>query len=359
MHCRSLIDIVGLAAALLMGIGSAAAFDDSKYPNLKGQWERFVVRGVPGQPSFDQTKGWGALQGAPLTPEYQAIFEENVKDQDAGGLGLGADHARCVAAGMPFMMVAFRPLEFIVTPETTYIIIADYDPLRRIFTDGRDWPKEIEPTYQGYSIGKWIDTDGDGKYDVLEVETRGFKGPRIYEIRGLPLHRDNQSVFKERFYLDKVLFDMNQLVERASRIFCESTLSTHYATLVCGRADKTGAVEICNAGHLPPLLLRGGDARLIEANGLPVGIFCNEQFTSERFRMESGDTLFLFTDGLSESRDHGGEEYTAERLRRLLCEQHELLPAALIGACLSDVADFRAGTPKHDDLTVMALRRAG
>jgi len=203
MHCRSVIRTIVLAAALLMAIGSAQAFDDSKYPNLKGQWDRFVVRGLAGQPSFDQTKGWGALQGAPLTPEYQAIFEENVREQDAGGLGLGADHARCVAAGMPFMMVAFRPLEFIVTPDTTYIIIADYDPLRRIFTDGRDWPKEIEPTFQGYSIGKWIDTDGDGKYDVLEVETRGFKGPRIYEIRGLPLHRDNQSVFKERFYLDK------------------------------------------------------------------------------------------------------------------------------------------------------------
>ena len=203
MNCQSVTRASIFAAALLMAIGSAQAFDDSKYPNLKGQWDRFVVRGLPGQPSHDQTKGWGALQGAPLTPEYQAIFEENVREQDAGGLGLGADHARCVAAGMPFMMVAFRPLEFIVTPDTTYIIIADYDPLRRIFTDGRDWPKEIEPTFQGYSIGKWIDTDGDGKYDVLEVETRGFKGPRIYDIRGLPLHRDNQSVFKERFYLDK------------------------------------------------------------------------------------------------------------------------------------------------------------
>jgi hypothetical protein len=192
-----------LAAALLMAIGSAQAFDDSKYPNLKGQWERFVVRGVPGQPSHDQTKGWGELQGAPLTPEYQKIFEENVKEQDAGGLGLGADHARCVAAGMPFMMVAFRPLEFIVTPETTYIIIADYDPLRRIFTDGRDWPKEIEPTFQGYSIGRWLDEGGTGKYDVLEVETRGFKGPRIYDITGMPLHSDNQSIFKERIYLDK------------------------------------------------------------------------------------------------------------------------------------------------------------
>jgi sigma-B regulation protein RsbU (phosphoserine phosphatase) len=150
---------------------------------------------------------------------------------------------------------------------------------------------------------------------------------------------------------------LNQLVERASRIFCESTLPTHYATLVCGRADVSGEVEICNAGHLPPLLLRRGEATLIEATGLPVGIFCNEQFTSNNFRTEPGDTLFLFTDGLSESRDHGGEEYGTARLRQLLCQHHELLPAALIEASLRDLRGFCGGVPKHDDLTVMALRR--
>jgi phosphoserine phosphatase RsbU/P len=150
---------------------------------------------------------------------------------------------------------------------------------------------------------------------------------------------------------------LSKLVERASRVFCESTLPTHYATLVCGRADETGAVEICNAGHLPPLLLRRGDATLIEATGLPVGIFCNEEFTSTAFRMRPGETLFLFTDGLSESRDPAGAEYTTERLLRLLCQHHELLPGELIGACLRDLTDFRAGTPRHDDLTVMALRR--
>src|ERR1043165_9219691 len=99
MHCRSVTRAIVLAVTSLMAIGSAEAFDDSKYPNLKGQWERFVVRGVPGQPSHDQTQGWGALQQAPLTPEYQTIFDQNVKEQDAGGLGLGSDHARCVAAG--------------------------------------------------------------------------------------------------------------------------------------------------------------------------------------------------------------------------------------------------------------------
>jgi hypothetical protein len=76
--------------------------------------------------------------------------------------------------------------------------------LRRIFTDGRDWRTDVEATYDGYSIGKWLDSTGTGSYDLLEVETRGpFKGPRAYDATGLPLHIDNQSIFKERFHLDK------------------------------------------------------------------------------------------------------------------------------------------------------------
>jgi sigma-B regulation protein RsbU (phosphoserine phosphatase) len=152
---------------------------------------------------------------------------------------------------------------------------------------------------------------------------------------------------------------LSHLVARASRIFCESTLPTHYATLVTGRADSSGEVEICNAGHLPPLhLQREGRATLIEATGLPVGIFCNEEFTSSKFRMSPGDTLFLFTDGLSETRDTAGEEYGTTRLQSLLCEHKELLPADLIRACLGDLDAFCAGASRHDDLTVMALRRS-
>jgi hypothetical protein len=104
---------------------------------------------------------------------------------------------------MPLITYGFEPQEFIVTPETTYVLINWVEHNRRIYTDGRDWPDEIEPTLTGYSIGRWIDEDGDGRYDVLEVETRGFKGPRHYDASGLPLHHDNQSIFKERIYLDK------------------------------------------------------------------------------------------------------------------------------------------------------------
>jgi hypothetical protein len=202
MLCRKLIGVIAVVA-MALPIGAVQAADDAKYPDWKGQWARFVVPGLPGQPSHDQTKSWGRGQQAPLTPEYQAILEASIADQAKGGLGnFPTTSGR--PAGMPHMMMAFIPMEFVVTPGTTYILVGMYDHYRRIFTDERDWPQEIEPTFAGYSIGKWIDEDGDGRYDVLEVETRGFKGPRAYDETGLPLHVDNQSVFKERIYRDKI-----------------------------------------------------------------------------------------------------------------------------------------------------------
>jgi len=203
MLYRSLLGAIALAV-LTVSTANAEILDYSKYPNLKGQWNRFIVPGLPGQPSFDQTKPWGFGQEAPLTPEYKAVLEASLADQVKGGQGNFTDGSRCLAYGMPLMMAAFYPQEYVITPETTYILINNADHGRRIYTDGRDWPKEIEPTYQGYSIGKWLDEDGDGRYEVLEVETRGpFKGPRVYDATGLPLHSDNQSIFKERIYLDK------------------------------------------------------------------------------------------------------------------------------------------------------------
>jgi hypothetical protein len=100
-------------------------------------------------------------------------------------------------------MNLFEPMEVIVLPATTYIRIDAFNTQRRIFTDGRKWPAEIEPAYSGYTIGQWRDEDGDGRYDVLEAETRAFKGPRTYDASGLPLHDDNQTIIKERFYLNK------------------------------------------------------------------------------------------------------------------------------------------------------------
>jgi hypothetical protein len=204
------------AAVLMLTLGPVRAAEDGKYPNWKGQWSRFIVPGIRGQGAFDQTKPWGLGQQAPLTAEYQKVLEQSMADQADGGLG-NYPTARCLPSGMPRMMT-FGAHEYVITPETTYILL-EWDRDRRIFTDGRDWPKEIEPTYGGYSIGKWVDEDGDGRYDVLEVETRGFKGPRAYDASGLALHFDNQSVFLEKFHLDKadpnILHDEVTVIDHA------------------------------------------------------------------------------------------------------------------------------------------------
>jgi hypothetical protein len=195
---------VAFAGLLLatMAVSGTRAADDGKYPtNWKGQWTRVVYRNVEVQGAFVQTKPWGRGQEAPLTDEYRKVHEESMADQANGGLG-NYPTARCLPSGMPRMMT-FGSQEYVITPETTYILLTGSDHLRRIFTDGRDWPKNPKPTYGGYSIGKWIDEDGDGVYDVLDTETRYFKGPRAFDASGLPLAFDNQSVFKERFFIDK------------------------------------------------------------------------------------------------------------------------------------------------------------
>jgi hypothetical protein len=195
-----------LAAALAVTIGGttmsgAQAGEAAKYPNWRGQWDTVSPR-LGGQSiKYDPYKPFGLAQQAPLTPEYQKIHEESMADQAKGGQGNFLDHAKCIPGGMPSMM-STPTQEYIITPETTYISTGS--DLRRIFTDGRPWPADLETTYQGYAIGRWTEADSAGVYQVLEAETRGpFKGPRAYDATGLPLHFDNQSIFKERFHLDK------------------------------------------------------------------------------------------------------------------------------------------------------------
>jgi hypothetical protein len=190
---------LALCSALPLFIGWPAVGAYLKYPDFESQW-RNPTAGRGGNP-WDTTKPMGLGQQAPLTPEYQARFEASVREQRKGGQG-NSSGASCVLPGMPKVMNFSEPMEIIIRPAITYLVPMQY-PTRRIYTDGRDWPTDEPPRLGGYSIGRWLDEDGDGHYDVLEVETRNFTGPRVFESTGLPLHADNQTVVKERIYLDK------------------------------------------------------------------------------------------------------------------------------------------------------------
>jgi hypothetical protein len=191
--------IVALSVLALAHGVTMRASADTRYPDWQSQWRNPTAYGY-GNP-WDPDKPMGLGQQAPLTPEYQALFEASVKAHKEGSQG-NSRGSTCILPDMPKVMNFSEPMEIIIRPEITYFVPQRY-PTRRIYTDSRDWPTNEPPTFGGTSIGRWIDEDHDGRYDMLEIETRNFKGPRVFESTGLPLHADNRTVVKERLFLDR------------------------------------------------------------------------------------------------------------------------------------------------------------
>jgi hypothetical protein len=196
MLYRSSIRALAIVGALAIAILDARAFDDGTYPDWSGAW-----RGIGGG-SFDTSKPKGLGQQTPLKPEFQAILEASLADIATGGQGNDPGY-RCASHGMPRVMIANVPIYFVIMPQTTYVILERLSQVRRVYTDGRDWPAQLPGSSVGYSIGKWLDQDGSRRFATLEIETRGMKGARVYDSSGAPFHPDNATIVKERISLDK------------------------------------------------------------------------------------------------------------------------------------------------------------
>jgi hypothetical protein len=269
MFHRSSIGAIALVALCMAGSGApgqdaskaqdASKYDPSKYPDWSGPM-RWTARG--GGNRYDQTKPPGRGQQAPLTAEYRAIFEAGLKDQAEGGQGANQTYS-CLPGGLPRDMAGNQGLEFVVTPKVTHVIFVHAMP-RRIYTDGRDWPENEDPSFYGYSIGHWIDEDGDGRYDVLEVETRNFSGPRSFDNAGIPLHADNRTVVKERIYRDKqdpeVIHDEMTTIDHA--LTRPWTVDKTYRLL----KNPHWVQNICSVGNMHVQI--GKDAYFLSADGL-------------------------------------------------------------------------------------------
>jgi phosphoserine phosphatase RsbU/P len=151
---------------------------------------------------------------------------------------------------------------------------------------------------------------------------------------------------------------LEQLVERANRLFCETTLPTQYATLIVGRADEFGNVEICNGGHPAPFHVGQHGVAAIEVASVPIGLFCDQKFQSTTLSTAPGDSLVIYTDGISESEGPDGAQYGARSLEKLLASCRQLPSRELVDRCLKEVLNFRAGSPRLDDQALMVLQFA-
>jgi hypothetical protein len=250
---------LALTAALMLAADGARAFDESKYPDWSGQWSR-VPDGGP--PRYDTTKPL-RKQEAPMKAEYEAMHQASMADQDAGGLG--ADTAyRCLPHGMPRQMAGVSPMELLISPGVTHVLYEVMNiTTRRIYTDGREWPKDAQPTYAGYSLGRWIDTSGSGRYDTLEVETRFLRGPRVLDQSGLQTAADNDGMVTERIYLNPANPD---ILHDAITTFDNSLTRPWSALKSYRRAQKVlWNEDSCSEGN--PHIFIGKDVYFISADG--------------------------------------------------------------------------------------------
>ncbi|MCK5345399.1 MAG: SpoIIE family protein phosphatase, partial [Candidatus Heimdallarchaeota archaeon] len=149
---------------------------------------------------------------------------------------------------------------------------------------------------------------------------------------------------------------INEILQKANRLFCESTLSTNYATIVVGRVVPDGTVEICVAGHNPPLIVKDGEVTSIGATGIPVGLFCNAEYDVERLKLNKNDFLFLYTDGLSEA-SINETEYGTDRIKEHLAKLNGLSANEIITNVLVKQQTFLRRTKFEDDITVAAIRK--
>ncbi len=250
---------------MLMAAGRLApASEEARYPDLSGQWSRV------GPGSYDPTKPPGLGQQPPLTPEYQAIFAANIADQAAGGQGDDPSY-KCIPAGMPRAMIVIQPMEIVVAPETTYITLEYFGMRRRIYTDGRAWPENLQPQFMGTSIGKWRDESGSGGFNVLEIETRAIRGPHTYDASGIPFHKDGEAVVKERIFLDRsdpdILHDEITTIDHALTRPWTVTRSAHRER---DRSKVIWSEYVCNENNHHVVIGKENYVRAADGNLMPV-----------------------------------------------------------------------------------------
>ena len=147
----------------------------------------------------------------------------------------------------------------------------------------------------------------------------------------------------------------------ANKLLCKESLDSMFVTVFYGIYHyKTGMMDYTNAGHNPPYLLRGG--RTVEclpvASNFVVGVFDDIEFESNTLTFGIGDTLLLYTDGVTEAFNDKREQFSESNLQDILASMHESSSAKeVVTSVLQSVKTFSGDYPQSDDITLLSLQR--
>jgi len=210
---------------------------------------------------------------------------------------------------------------------------------------------EVDFVYQpaGIVSGDYVDViphDGEVYFILGDVSGKGMAASLLMSNLHAMFHS-----------LVPIGLPIHELMARANHMFCESTMANQYATLIAGKISETGEIEFCNAGHMPPLIIKNGEITELGSGGLPLGLFCDSGFSATCAKLETSETLLLYTDGVTEANDHSEAEFGIDRLKAAISGSSE--PGEVVRKALGAIEGFRGTAAKNDDLTLMALKFIG
>ena len=214
------------------------------------------------------------------------------------------------------------------------------------------WEAAFSYEPAGHISGDYLDLipDGDNAFYFIlgDVSGKGIAASLLMSH----LHATVRGLLASSLTLEEV-------VRETSRLFCHTSLPAQFATLVLGHASSAGQVDLVNAGHTPVLLAATEGVTHLASTGVPLGLFCANEFETTRFHVEGGDVLLLYSDGVSETEDGDGAEYGVRAIELALRKHASAGPQEIIAAINPELELYVASTTLADDRSMLALRYQG
>ncbi len=219
------------------------------------------------------------------------------------------------------------------------------------------------PRINGYQISvKNISAKevGGDYYDFMEIEDSNL-GFCLGDItgKGMPaamLMANLQATLRSQTMVQK---DCAKCLEITNKLLFKSTESSKFATLFYGLLDpENNIIEYCNGGHDNTILFRKNNEYIaLETTGLLLGCFEDSTYQNKQIKMDPGEVLMLYSDGITEAMNKVDEELGLEKLIEIVQNSKENSSETILNNVLKEVKEHSIGVPQSDDVTIMIIKR--
>ncbi len=201
---------------------------------------------------------------------------------------------------------------------------------------------------------------GGDFFDYLDEPGRAF-GFTLGDVAGKGPPAALMSALMQGMFASQALYadSPSVAVTQMNKALCRRGLESRFVTLMFGIIDADGGLAYCNAGHNPPLVIGNSGVRRLDEGGPVVGLLEFAPYSQGAIKLETGDTVIVFSDGVSEALDAAGEEFGDDRLIEVANRAGERSAQSLVDAIVAAVREFTKGAPQSDDITVMVIRYLG